>query len=64
MTRKFIDCREVPSDINCSLAIYGEPDEVVQATVQHMKSAHGHTDPDEDLAEMVRSGMKDAVGTA
>jgi predicted small metal-binding protein len=64
MTRKFIDCREVPSDVNCSLAIYGEPEEVVQATVQHMKTTHGHTEADEELAEMVRSGMKDATGAA
>jgi predicted small metal-binding protein len=64
MTRKFIDCREVPSDVDCSLAIYGEAEEVVKATVEHMKTTHGHTEADDELAELVRSGMKDATGAA
>lgn len=64
MSRKFVDCRETPSDAGCSLAIYGEPDEVVQAAVDHMISSHGHTESRDELAGMVRSELKDAVGTA
>jgi predicted small metal-binding protein len=50
----------MPSDIGCTLAIVGEPEEVVGAAVLHMKNVHGHTEPDEELAGMVRSGLKDA----
>lgn len=64
MTRKFVDCREIPSDINCSLAIYGEADEVVQAAVDHMINAHGHTESKDELAPLVRAELKDAVGAA
>jgi predicted small metal-binding protein len=64
MTRKFVDCWEAPSDVNCSLAIYGEEDEVVKAAVAHAKSVHGMNQPDDELAQMIRGGLKDAVGTA
>lgn len=40
--RKFIDCREYPSEKNCSLKISGTEDEVLEAGVQHAVSAHGH----------------------
>jgi predicted small metal-binding protein len=60
MTRKYVDCREMPSDVGCTLAIVGEPDEVVGAAVLHMKHVHGHTEPDAELADMVRSGLQDA----
>lgn len=58
MTRKFVDCREQPSESNCSLAIYGEEDEVVQAAVHHVRTVHGHTE--DGLEEMVRASLKDA----
>jgi predicted small metal-binding protein len=60
MGRKYVDCREVPSEAGCTLAIVGEPDEVVSAAVAHMKSVHAHTEPDDELAEMVRGELKDA----
>ncbi|TDD92403.1 DUF1059 domain-containing protein [Saccharopolyspora karakumensis] len=53
MTRKVADCRKTPSDINCSLTIIGEEDEVVRAAVEHAVSAHGHEDTTE-LREQVR----------
>ncbi len=62
MGRKYVDCREVPSESGCTLAIVGEPDEVVAAAVAHMKSVHSHTEPDAELAEMVRGELKDAPG--
>jgi hypothetical protein len=40
--RKSIDCRDYPSDKNCSLKISGTEDEVLDAAVQHAVSAHGH----------------------
>ena len=60
MSRKFVDCRETPSESGCTLAIVGDAEEVVTAAVQHMKSAHSHTEPDAELAEMVRAELKDA----
>jgi predicted small metal-binding protein len=62
MSRKYVDCREQPSESGCTLAIVGEADEVVDAAVAHMKSVHRHTEPDAELAEMVRAGLKDAPG--
>ncbi len=62
MRRKYVDCRETPSESGCTLAIVGDADEVVAAAVQHMKSVHSHTEPDADLAEMVRAELKDASG--
>jgi predicted small metal-binding protein len=47
MARMMADCRRWPSDINCSLTIIGEEDEVLEAAVQHAVSAHGHEDTPE-----------------
>ncbi len=62
MGRKYVDCREVPSESGCTLAIVGEPDEVVSAAVAHMKTVHSHNEPDAELADMVRGELKDAPG--
>lgn len=64
MTRKFVDCRDMPSESGCTLAIYGEEDEVVRAAVEHAQSVHGHTEPPEELAAYIRADLKDAVGSA
>jgi Protein of unknown function (DUF1059) len=42
MTRKTIDCRTVPNDTDCTLAISGEPGELVTAAAQHAVAVHGH----------------------
>ncbi len=39
--RKSIDCRDYPSDKNCSLKVSGTEEEVLDAAVQHAVSAHG-----------------------
>jgi predicted small metal-binding protein len=44
MARMMADCRRFPSEINCSLTIIGEEDEVVEAASQHAASAHQHED--------------------
>ncbi|MCX5436778.1 MULTISPECIES: DUF1059 domain-containing protein [unclassified Streptomyces] len=56
--RKVVDCRDMPSETNCTLAITGEEDEVVRAAAEHAVSVHGHTDTPE-LRNMIRSGLKD-----
>ena len=55
--RTFIDCREYPSDNNCSLKISGTPDEVLQAAEEHAVAAHGHARTPE-LREMLRAGLR------
>lgn len=61
MTRKAADCREFPSDSNCSLYIAGEEAEVLKAAAEHAISTHGHADTPE-LREQLRSMLKDEVG--
>ena len=59
MGRMMADCRRWPSDINCSLTIIGEEDEVVEAASQHAVSAHGHEDTPE-LREQTRGFLEPA----
>jgi predicted small metal-binding protein len=56
--RKSIDCRDYPSEKNCSLKISGTEDEVLDAAVQHAASAHGHENTPE-LRDQVKSMLKD-----
>lgn len=58
MPRKVADCRDMPSEKNCTLAISGEADEVLEAATQHAIYFHGEQDTPE-LREMVRSNLKD-----
>jgi quinol monooxygenase YgiN len=63
MTRKIVDCRDVPNEVGCTLALTGEADEVVEAAARHAVDVHGHEDSAE-LRDMVRAGMRDAPLTA
>jgi hypothetical protein len=54
-----VDCRTMPSEINCTLTIAGEPDEVLDAAVMHAVAKHGHEDTPE-LREQIRGGLVDA----
>ena len=56
--RKSIDCRNHPSEKNCSLAISGTEEEVLEAAVHHATSAHGHKSSPE-LRDQLRSMLKD-----
>ena len=56
--RKSIDCRDYPSEKNCSLKISGTEDEVLDAAVQHAVSAHRHEETPE-LREQIKSMLKD-----
>ena len=56
--RKSIDCRDYPSEKNCSLKISGSEEEVMNAAVQHAVSAHGHEETPE-LREQIKSMLKD-----
>jgi predicted small metal-binding protein len=56
--RQSIDCRDHPSEKNCSLKISGTEDEVLDAAVQHAVEAHGHKDSPE-LRQQLKSMLKD-----
>ncbi|HWN26757.1 MAG TPA: DUF1059 domain-containing protein [Actinomycetospora sp.] len=59
MTRMMLDCREVPSESDCSLTLVGEVDEVLEAGAAHAVAVHGHTDGDE-----LREGLRGFLRTA
>lgn len=57
-TRKSIDCRNYPSEKNCSLKISGTEEEVLDAAVEHAASVHGHQKSPE-LRQQIKSMLKD-----
>jgi len=61
MTRKFIDCREFPSDTHCSVAISADSEEeLLQVAVEHAVSVHQHRDSPElrqQLLQLFKDGM-------
>ncbi|MDL2357237.1 MAG: DUF1059 domain-containing protein [Pseudomonadota bacterium] len=45
MARKYIDCREMPSESNCTVTIAADSEqELLEAAVQHAVKVHGHQD--------------------
>lgn len=61
MARKYIDCREHPSDIKCSVALAADSeDELMEAAVQHLKTVHKYQDTKE-VRETIREGIKDGT---
>ena len=45
MARMVIDCRDYPSEVNCTVAISADTKkELVDAAVQHAVAVHGHKD--------------------
>lgn len=59
--RKFVDCREFPSESNCTVAISADSEnELLEIAVQHAVTVHGHDDTPE-LRDMIRSAMKEGT---
>lgn len=60
MTRKYIDCREFPSETNCTVAIAADSEsELLEAAAQHAVAVHQHTDGPElrqALSQIIRDG--------
>ena len=56
--RKIIDCRDFPGERNCTIAISGAEQEVLDLAVLHASQAHGHQQTSE-LREQLRSMLKD-----
>ena len=61
MTRKFIDCRDYPSEMNCTVALSADSDkELLEAAVQHACAVHGHKDSAE-LRAMLGKMFKEVM---
>lgn len=61
MTRKYLDCREYPSDSHCSVAMSADSDdELLEAAVQHAVAVHQHQDTPE-LRQQLRQLFKEGA---
>jgi predicted small metal-binding protein len=61
VARKYVDCREFPSETNCTVAIAADTEqELIEAAVQHAVAVHAHKDTPE-LREQLRSLLKDGT---
>jgi predicted small metal-binding protein len=64
MARKYVDCREIPSEMNCTVGIAADSEEeLIEAAVQHAVAVHSHDDTHE-LREQIRATMKDTEAAA
>ena len=58
MARKYIDCRDYPSEVKCTVALSADSDEeLMEAVVHHAKTVHKYEITPE-FKEMIRKGMK------
>jgi predicted small metal-binding protein len=58
MSRQYIDCRDYPSTMNCTVALSADNSkELLEAAVQHAVSVHGHADSP-DLRKQLTSMFK------
>ncbi|MGZ5195760.1 MAG: DUF1059 domain-containing protein, partial [Ramlibacter sp.] len=54
MARQYVDCRDFPSELNCTVAISADTEkELLEAAVQHAVTVHEHEDSAE-LRDMIR----------
>jgi predicted small metal-binding protein len=60
MPRKYVDCREMPSESNCDLAMSGSEEHLMEAAVNHAVTAHGHEDTPE-LRQEITHALKEEV---
>ena len=64
MSRKYIDCREIPSDTACTVAISADSEgELMEAAVHHAVTTHHHSDSPQ-LRDQIRHAMKDGAPPA
>jgi predicted small metal-binding protein len=64
MPRKYIDCRNYPSEMNCTLALAADSEkELLEAAVQHGVAVHGHKDTPE-FRKQLKSILKDGAAPA
>ena len=64
MGRKYIDCRDYPSDTNCTVALSADSeDELLEAAVQHSVQVHQHQDTPE-LRSQLKTLFKEGAPPA
>jgi Protein of unknown function (DUF1059) len=56
MARMYLDCREMPSESGCDLAMSGSEEHLLEAAVTHAVTKHGHQDTPE-----LRSALREAM---
>lgn len=56
MARTTIDCRSIPSEVDCTVTISGEEQEVLELAAAHAVAVHGHTDGEE-----LRRGLREVM---
>ena len=59
MARLGVDCRDYPSEMNCTVAISADSKkELIDAAVQHAVAVHGHQDTPqlrEQIGKLIKS---------
>jgi hypothetical protein len=63
MSRKYIDCREMPSESNCDLVIAGGEGHILDAAVAHAVKVHGHEDTPAFRADLAQALKEVPAGT-
>jgi len=64
MSRRYIDCREFPSESKCTVAISADNDaELLDAATQHAVAVHGHKDSPE-MRSQLRKLFRDGAAPA
>ncbi|CAG9164986.1 hypothetical protein LMG23992_00132 [Cupriavidus laharis] len=64
MGRKYVDCRDYPSDTHCTVALSADSeDELLEAAVQHAVAVHQHQDTPE-LRAQLKTMFKDGAPPA
>jgi len=59
MMRKYVDCRDVPSEMICTVAIAADSDEeLLEAAAQHAVTVHRHSDSPSSVANYSRPSKK------
>ncbi len=58
MRRKYMDCRDYPGEVDCTVALSADTEEeLLAAVVQHGAAVHGYEDTPE-FREKARQGFK------
>jgi predicted small metal-binding protein len=64
MARKYMDCREYPSEMNCTVAISADSEEeLLAAAVQHAVAVHNEKDTPEfrkQVSQLIKEGTPPA----
>jgi predicted small metal-binding protein len=59
MARRYLDCREVPSESNCTVAISADSEkELIEVALQHAVKVHGHRDTAE-FRQLLKQAIKE-----